>query len=266
MPVHPMAYWPRLRKVIRPRRLIRRIVHLVVPAKALAYKDLLRPSLRIGCGGPMNGQAGRQQLLRELMCKAQFTRLVETGTYRGTTTEFLYHIAGKPIDTIEASPRFFEYSRRRYFHHPAVSTHLGDSGEYLRLLAASRAPPGTVFFYLDAHWGSYLPLHDELTAIVEFWSDSVVMIDDFCVPDDPGYGYDDYGPGKSLTLDNLPPTCLAGWTLFYPAISSSEETGKRRGCCVISSPSMTPTLRAIDLLRLGGTFRRDGFSDDGMSP
>ena len=33
------------------------------------------------------------------------------------------------------------------------------------------------------------------------------MIDDFQVPDDPGYAYDDYGPGKALTPDLVDPAC-----------------------------------------------------------
>jgi len=33
------------------------------------------------------------------------------------------------------------------------------------------------------------------------------MIDDFQVLDDPGYAYDDYGPGKALTPDLVDPAC-----------------------------------------------------------
>jgi hypothetical protein len=33
---------------------------------------------------------------------------------------------------------------------------------------------------------------------------TVAMIDDFRVPGDEGYAYDDYGPGKALTADYLP--------------------------------------------------------------
>ena len=55
-----------------------------------------------------------------------------------------------------------------------------------------------LFFYLDAHWNEDLPLAEELDTIFCRSSNPVVMIEDFQVPDDPDYGYDDYGPRKSL--------------------------------------------------------------------
>jgi hypothetical protein len=60
------------------------------------------------------------------------------------------------------------------------------------------------------------------------------MVDDFAVPDDQGYGYDQYGPGKALmeaSLQDMP-----AWTLHYPTAPSDRETGRRRGCCVLMSP------------------------------
>ena len=64
------------------------------------------------------------------------------------------------------------------------------------------------------------------------------MIDDFEVPGDPGYGFDDYGPGKRLTAQYLPDEDLAGWRRFYPSLPSSEETGARRGSCVLVGPDL----------------------------
>ena len=56
---------------------------------------------------------------------------------------------------------------------------------------------------------------------------------DFKVPN-TDYGYDDYGPGKALTLDYL--SNLTGadeYNVFFPAVDESQETGKRRGSVVI---------------------------------
>ena len=64
-----------------------------------------------------------------------------------------------------------------------------------------RAVP--TLFYLDAHWHEYLPLRDELEIALGQFANAVVLIDDFQVPDDPGYGFDDYGPGKTLNLEYL---------------------------------------------------------------
>jgi hypothetical protein len=60
------------------------------------------------------------------------------------------------------------------------------------------------------------------------------MIDDFEVPDDHGFGYDDYGPGKALNAAYIGPLVEAhDLAVFYPSARSQEETGHRRGCAVL---------------------------------
>ena len=46
-------------------------------------------------------------------------------------------------------------------------------------------------------------MRDEAELAVSNFSKAVLMIDDFNVPDDPGYGFDDYGPGKRLDINYL---------------------------------------------------------------
>lgn len=93
-----------------------------------------------------------------------------------------------------------------------------------------------MFFYLDAHWQDDVPLAEELELIAASWSDPVIMIDDFQVPDDQGYGFDSYRNGLSLTLDYLPLAKLPPLRLFWPGAAASEETGHRRGCVVLAPP------------------------------
>jgi hypothetical protein len=47
------------------------------------------------------------------------------------------------------------------------------------------------FFYLDAHWGEYWPLRDEIREILKL-KRAVIAIDDFVVPRHPFYGFDVY--------------------------------------------------------------------------
>ena len=61
------------------------------------------------------------------------------------------------------------------------------------------------------------------------------MIDDFQVPGDAGYGYDDYGAGKILSLPYLHVDKLPGLKLYWPSARSAEETGFRRGCLVLAT-------------------------------
>ena len=57
------------------------------------------PSLVTGWGGPFNGQPARQALFRELVAKLRPCAIIETGTYFGTTTEFMAQ-TGLPVYTI----------------------------------------------------------------------------------------------------------------------------------------------------------------------
>jgi hypothetical protein len=131
---------------------------------------------------------------------------------------------------------------------------LGDSRAAIRQalnLHGSASQCRSMFAYLDAHWNEDLPLAEELELIFSTCPDSVVMIDDFQVPDDRGYGYDDYGPGKALG-----PAYIAGvrarysLAALYPALPSIKETGERRGCIVLANEATWKnTLLATGLLR-----------------
>jgi hypothetical protein len=76
------------------------------------------------------------------------------------------------------------------------------------------------------------------------------MIDDFKVSDDPGYSFDDYGPGKRLDLDYLRASNLPELTVYFPSTPSHREDGARRGCVVATAnPEMAAILDRIALLR-----------------
>lgn len=226
-------------------RLYESVLTRLSPEKA-AWLDLHRPSVRSSWGwGPLNGQVGRQQILRDLARAVAFDEVVETGTYRGNSTEFFAHVLGVPIHTVEAHPRYHHYAKMRLAPYPEITVELGDSREVLRRLG-ERAGEPTTLFYLDAHWEQDLPLREELEIIAKAWQSGVVVIDDFEVPDDPGYTFDDYGPSKRLSVDYLPDV---GWSVFFPALPSSEETGGRRGCAVLVSPLLRDRVAAVPSLR-----------------
>lgn len=212
-----------------------------LPASTAARIDGLLPVVV----RPMNGQEQRQRIVRSLAKDVRFDRVIETGTYRGGTTKFLADTFGVPVTSVEAVARYHVYARNRLAGDRRIRLTQGDTRAFLRKQAdreewrtqGMHSPPQTVFFYLDAHWEHDLPLADELRIIAATWSRVVVMIDDFQVPDDPGYGYDDYGPGKALTEGYLPDE-VASWQRLYPTAPSDEETGARRGCVVLVSPAV----------------------------
>jgi hypothetical protein len=79
------------------------------------------------------------------------------------------------------------------------------------------------------------------------------MIDDFQVPFDPGYGYDDYGPGKALTFEYIAPAIAEnGLCALYPATPSGEEDGMRRGCIILGKEEAHGRSHAVASCRLEG--------------
>ncbi len=188
--------------------------------------------------GPMNGQQIRQEIVRDLAKDLGGVELViETGSFRGFSTGFLQRTFGCQVWTVESNRRWYAHTRARFLLNPQVTVRYGDSREQLRQLAMSSSPDVPVFAYLDAHWQNELPLREELAIIAETWQQAAVMIDDFQVAHDPGYGFDDYGPGMALTAEYLEASDVAGWRILYPAAASARETGPRRGCCLLLSPA-----------------------------
>ena len=176
--------------------------------------------------------------------------IVETGTYRGTTTEFMAEQSGVPVCTVEADPRFYYYARRRLRGRRGLRLVLGDSRSSLTTWAGDPAlPKRDVLFYLDAHWGDDLPLRRELEIIVASWTNVCIIIDDFQVPDDEGYEYDDFGPGMRLSMEYLNPLARLGLAAFFPSRSSTLETGYKRGCIVLADEGLAGRLRSIRALR-----------------
>ena len=195
----------------------------------------LRPDLRESWGGPFNGQESRQRLAVELCDRVHFTAIVETGTHRGTTTAFLSRASSLPVHSFEEKPRLHGFARAQVASLPGVTLYCCDSRlGLLNLAAANALPEGPVLFYLDAHAAGESPILEELAVIFTHWPRAVVMIDDFAVPDDRGYRFDDYGAGRALTIEYLGANSVLPAGVWFPRCASDEETGERRGCVVLA--------------------------------
>ena len=219
--------------------------------KARGFLDYYRsPRKRESWGGAFNGQEFRRKIFLELVEKFDFAAIFETGTFRGTTTEFMAAHSRATVYTVEAHPRNYGFCRARFRHNDRVRLSLGDSRSFLREQLGRggfRAAP--VFCYLDAHWYEDLPLLDECRIILESATPAVIMIDDFEVRGDPGYTFDDYGPGKRLSLEYLDPLGRYEVTAFFPACHSQQETGTKRGCVVLAGgPQVRDQLRSVRTL------------------
>lgn len=180
--------------------------------------------------GPMNDQAARRAVVIELFKIHPVSMVVETGSYHGTTTGFLALASGAPTVSVELSPRRARVARHRIPAGCDVTLFVDDSRRVLSNLANEPSTPTDgLFFYLDAHWGEDLPLVGELELIAARWPSALILIDDFEVPGEPGYGFDRYGPGRVLTSAILPPAVLSTHAALYPSTPAAKETGSRRG-------------------------------------
>jgi hypothetical protein len=229
--------------------------------------DYIRSPDRGAGWGPFNGQTARQALFVDIIAKVQPYAIVETGTFLGATTELISE-TGLPVFTIELLPRNYGFALARFWRRQNVKLLRGDSRTaLLRLFDEALHPLSglTVFFYLDAHWNDDLPLAEEIDIIFSRCPLAIVMIDDFEVPGDAGYGFDDYGPGKALVSDYIRPAISAHQLqAFYPSTPSAADypstpmaaaglavQGRlRRGCVVLAKEAcLGPVLASISLLR-----------------
>jgi hypothetical protein len=242
---------------LEPAAFARRALRRVLPRQAIemiqqtiGVVDYLRsPDHGLGWG-PFNGQTARQALFVDIIAKLQPYAIVETGTSLGATTELMSQ-TGLPVFTIELHPRNYGFARARFWRRQKVKLLHGDSRASLVKLFDGALQPlsnRTIFFYLDAHYYDDLPLAEEIDIIFTRCPMAVVMIDDFEVPWDAGYGFDNYGPGKALVSSYIRLAISAHQLhAFYPSTPSTEdypstpmaaaglaEPGRlRRGCVVL---------------------------------
>ncbi len=127
---------------------------------------------------------------RKLVKKFNIKNIVETGTSRGDTTKEFSKMV-KNIYTIESVKKTYISSKETLKEFKNVNVYYGSSPDVLRKILPSIK--GNTLFFLDAHWGNYWPILDELREIskIPTLSESVLVIHDFYVPE-KDFGFDSY--------------------------------------------------------------------------
>jgi len=210
------------------------------------------PQRRDSWGGPFNGQAKRQELFEAIIEKLNPAAIVESGTYRGTTT-LHFCTTRLPVYTVEGLARNYGFAKSQLRGRKNVTILNSDSRNGLRDILAGPLKlrlHELLFFYLDAHWNADLPLAEELDIILTACPRPIIMIDDFEVPGDDGYGYDNYGGSSVLNYDYIA-AHLEKYSLkrLYPAAPSSAETGAKRGSIVLCNEADAAPLLKTGLFR-----------------
>lgn len=211
------------------------------------------PAHQSADGIGFNGQMVRKRCFEQMLIAIRFDALVETGTWLGNTTGYLREVSNLPVYSTEISSTYHYTAKARLKRLDRIELFNLDAVQFLRALPpAGLLREQTLFFYLDAHWYNYLPLRDEIITIAQQWDQFVILIDDFEVPGDSGYKFDDYGPQTGrldLTLiADLP--AVHSLNIHFPSSSSTEETGRKCGWVVLSRGlSVREQLDSIPLLK-----------------
>jgi predicted O-methyltransferase YrrM len=223
-----MSVFARMPRVVRlmPLRLRAAVAAVSLGiARIVIYRIAAR--LRVGISlAPLNGQKVRQETIAAIVEDFAPDAVIETGTFLGDSTR---HFAGlaPTVFSAEVDPSFVMTAWLRLRGHDNVTLVLADSREALRHIG-QRGVAARPLIYLDSHWYDDLPLPEEIEIVARSWEDAIVVIDDFAVPDDPGYRFDRYEGGR---IDLA--SCSFGpeYTAFLPAQPSESETGHVRGTC-----------------------------------
>ena len=82
-------------------------------------------------GSAMNGQTARLESCRRCLTNLSIDAIIETGTFRGVTTEWFSSFSPIPVYSIEINPRYYFFSKKRLRLKQNVNLFLGSSEEVL---------------------------------------------------------------------------------------------------------------------------------------
>ena len=187
-------------------------------------------------GFGFNGDVLRAVVVREVFKVAGCTVFLETGTFRAATTLLAARLLGCPVYTSEINQKFWLLAAARCAPYRKVHPRRADSREFLKSMTRELPRSSVPFIYLDAHWYEDLPLQAEIDIVFSAWPRFVMLIDDFQVPDKPGFGFDTYG-GRPLALDTVKfpfERLSAPSEVYFPAYAPEEDTGARRGYVLVA--------------------------------
>lgn len=163
------------------------------------------------------------------------TSFVETGTLYGHTSGFVRRVFKTPVFTSEINNTYYLVSKANLLWSKGISMFRSNSPDFLRKVCHSSAIGNNPMFYLDAHWYKYMPLPEELAAIGECCEKGIILVDDFFVPSDSRFLYDQY-PDLRIDLSVINTTLKArreDVSVYLPAYNPDKDpTGKGIGFAV----------------------------------
>ncbi len=192
-----------------------------------------------------NSQFVRASILLYLIRELCFDEFWETGTHIGDTSLLVAAQAKVRIASCELNQDYFKLADETLKPFgKRVELFNEDSRVFLRRLVARRSAERP-FVYLDAHWYEELPLLQEIEIIINSNVEFLIVIDDFEVRADSGFGYDEYAESK-LSLDYIHESVdRPGIAAFQPAYASSVESGCKRGYILLASAQIAKEINSV---------------------
>lgn len=130
--------------------------------------------------------------LREIVFEKKITCLVETGTNQGKSTAAFAACVERVIG-IDIDPECITVATLNCREAARENVRFIQGSSPVILDAILPGLPDETLYFLDAHWGEYWPLRDEILQIAKHKPGcGVIIIHDCRVPDRP-FGYDQYG-------------------------------------------------------------------------
>ena len=197
---------------------------------------------------PFNGQVSRHVQIQQIANSIKPDDAIETGTFLGTSTPYLATLVSGDTYTIEFLAKYAKKARMRFeseFKFLSITLIEGNSVNEIQKLLRTIPSSSVVLAYLDAHWELELPTAQELNELLLWGNNWVAVIDDFKVPGDDSYGFDQYG---ELVVDqSLIPN---GVRIMVPNQSAKSESGARKGTAYVFGPAYKDRNLAEDFQNL----------------
>ncbi len=208
---------------------------LTHPKEEVVLQHERLEALRLAPSAPFHGDPTLQQIILASINYFHVQTFFETGTFRGDS--ILWLSQERPdldIMSVEVDQYFHNYASKRVSHLESpnkVRLFNNDSTVVLKECFNARVLLEPTLFWLDAHWYNNWPLLDEITQITRSCQSSIVLIDDFKVPNNSELGYDTYnGAENSIELIRpiLENSSAHSTDLLYPKYRfSSEREGEK---------------------------------------
>tara|TARA_B100001248_G_C27359774_1_gene445801 strand:- start:681 stop:1463 length:783 start_codon:yes stop_codon:yes gene_type:complete len=191
-------------------------------------------------GKPFNNQNTRTDIITNFLKEYKPDEIFETGTLLGNTTEFFGKFDAK-VTSVEISELYFLISKIRFIDKKNIKIIKGNSSDVLLNIIPNNK---RIFFYLDAHSQSSLPLKKEIHHCLKF-ENSVILIDDFKVPKNDSFGYDTYN-NLDLSLENY--NEIIDKDLYFPNYKTDKDVGNRGYVIIDTSGRFSDQLNKNNLL------------------